>query len=93
MAVPAQSGAQAPLNEDQQKMLRALEAAEQQRLEQVAKIRQDNCDRSRRVLANLSAKSRIRLRGEDGTERVLGEDERQERIAAAQRGVATNCDA
>ena len=70
-----------------------LEAAEQVRQEQIAKIRQDNCDRSRRVLNNLTAKTRIRVRNEDGSERALGEDERLERIAAAERGIADNCGA
>jgi hypothetical protein len=85
--------AQQPLNEDQQNLLEGLQAAEQQRQEQIAKIRQDNCERSRRVLNNLSVRSRIRVRAEDGTERVLNEEERQERIADAQRGIAENCEA
>jgi hypothetical protein len=85
--------AQQPLNEDQQNLLEGLQAAEQQRQEQVARIRQDNCERSRRVLNNLSVRSRIRIRAEDGSERVLSEEERQERIADAQRGVAENCEA
>ena len=84
---------QQPLTEDQQNLLNGLQAAEQSRQEQIAKIRQDNCDRSRRVLNNLSVNSRIRVRADDGSERVLDEDERQERIAAAQRGVAENCEA
>jgi hypothetical protein len=84
---------QQPLNENQQNLLNGLQAAEQARQEQIAKLRQDNCDRSRRVLNNLSINSRIRVRADDGSERVLDEDERQERIAAAQRGVAANCEA
>jgi hypothetical protein len=31
------------------------------------------------------------VRDENGEERVLGEDERQQRIAEAQAGVASNC--
>ena len=84
---------QQPLSEDQQNLLEGLEAAEQQRQEQIAKIRQDNCERARRVLNNLSVRSRIRVRAEDGSERVLSEEERQERISDAQRGVAENCEA
>ncbi len=87
--VPADSS---ELSEDQQEMLRELQEAETDRQEQVAKIRQDNCDRSRRVLNNLSAKSRIRVRDASGSERALSEDERQQRIADAQRGIVENCE-
>lgn len=80
------------LNEEQQEMLRELQSAEAERQEQVARIRQDNCDRSRRVLNNLTAKDRIRVRDDDGTERSLPEDERQQRIADAQRGIVEFCD-
>lgn len=92
-STPATQGSQVPLNNSQKDIMSDLEAAEQVRQEQIAKIRQNNCDRSRRVLNNLTAKTRIRVRNEDGTERSLGEDERQERISAAQRGIAENCEA
>ena len=89
---PGNTDSQVPLNTNQKEVMRDLEAAEAVRQQQVAKIRQDNCLRSQRVLTNLSAKSRIRVRGEDGVERAIGEDERQQRIIDAQRGVAENCD-
>jgi len=79
------------LSSDQQEMLRGLQQAESDRQAQVAQIKQDNCERSRRVLANLTAKDRIRVRSETGIERVLPEEERQEKIAAAQRGIVENC--
>jgi hypothetical protein len=84
---------QPELNPQQQDMLRGLQQAEVDRQAQVAQIKQDNCERSRRVLANLTAKDRIRVRSETGIERVLPEDERQEKIAAAQRGIVENCGA
>ena len=84
---------QVELTGDQQEMLRGLQQAEIDRQAQVAQIKQDNCERSRRVLANLTAKDRIRVRSETGIERVLPEEERQEKIAAAQRGIAENCSA
>ncbi len=93
VATSGTRSSQVPLNNNQKNLMSDLEAAEQVRQEQIAKIRQDNCDRSRRVLNNLSAKTRIRVRNEDGTERALGEDERQERMAAAQRGITENCEA
>lgn len=81
------------LSEAQQEMLSKLQSAETDRQSQIAKIRSDNCERSRRVLANLSAKERIRVTAQDGTQRVLPEDERQQRIADAQQGIVGNCDA
>ena len=84
---------QVELTGDQQEMLRGLQQAEVERQAQVAQIKRDNCERSRRVLANLTAKDRIRVRSETGIERVLPEEERQAKIAAAQRGIAENCSA
>ena len=84
---------QVELTGEQQEMLRGLQQAEVERQAQVAQIKRDNCERSRRVLANLTAKDRIRVRSETGIERVLPEEERQAKIAAAQRGIAENCSA
>ena len=81
------------LSRVQREMLRNLQQAESGRQQQVARIRQDNCDRSRRALSNLSAKDRIRVRADDGSQRVLPEEERQQRIREAQQGVVVNCDA
>lgn len=89
LTAPTQN--QAQLNPQQEDMLRGLQQAEVDRQAQVAQIKQDNCDRSRRVLSNLTAKDRIRVRSETGIERVLPEDERQEKISAAQRGIVENC--
>ena len=79
------------LSPEQQEMLRELQQAEQARQTEVAKIREANCEKSRSVLERLSASSRIRVRGAGGTERVMGEDERQRRVQEAQRGIAQNC--
>ena len=79
------------LNADQRDMLADLQQSETERKAQVAKIRKDNCERSRRVLKNLSNVGRIRVRGEDGQERVLTEEERSSRIQEAQNGIAINC--
>ena len=81
-----------PLNPNQKEIMRDLAQVEAQRAEQIAKIRADNCIRAQRVLTNLTASTRIRARAEDGTERVIGEDERQQKIAEAQQGIAENCD-
>jgi hypothetical protein len=81
------------LSPAQREMMRNLQQAENGRQQQVAKIRQDNCERSQRALTNLSAKDRIRVRADDGSQRVLPEEERQQRIREAQQGVVVNCDA
>ncbi len=80
-----------PLTENQQNMLADLRAAEAARQEEVAKVREANCQKARNVLERLTSRGRIRVRGDDGTERVMPEDERQQRIDDAQRGVAANC--
>ncbi len=79
------------LSAKQQEMLDDLQSAEAARKQEVARIREANCERSRRVLDRLSANARIRVRDDSGVERIMGENERQDRIAEAQRGVAENC--
>ncbi len=81
------------LTPEQQQMLERLEQAELDRQASMAQIRQQNCQRSQEVLANLSSKDKIRVNMPDGTQRALGEDERQERIKMAQQGIVDNCDA
>ncbi len=88
---PAAESAEPELSEAQQRMLSKLQAAEQARQEEVARIKQANCERARAVLERLSVHGRVRVRGEDGQERVMPEDERQQRIDEAQQGVAANC--
>jgi len=85
------SAAQPTLNEDQQGMLRDLQAAEEARQQELVRVREDNCTRARSVLARLTAKGRIRVRGDDGEYRIMNEEERQSRISEAQEGVALNC--
>ncbi|MEZ5558254.1 MAG: DUF4124 domain-containing protein [Pseudomonadales bacterium] len=90
-ASPADGG-EPSLSDRQQAMLRDLQAAEQARKEEFERVRADNCQRARDVLSRLSERGRIRVRGEDGQERMMTEEERQQRIDEAQRGVAANCD-
>jgi hypothetical protein len=80
------------LDERQQRLLEDLQAAEAARRNEIARVREENCSRARGVLDRLTSKSRIRVRGDDGEVHILNEEERQERISEAQRGVATNCD-
>lgn len=94
-ANPASAGAQPAnqpeLSESQQELLSELQAAEQARQEEVARIKEANCQQARAVLDRLTARGRIRIRGEDGQERMMSEEERQQRIDEAQRGIAANC--
>ena len=79
------------LTPEQQQMLDDLEAAEQVRQDEIAKIKKASCSKSRNLLGRLSRTSRIRVRDSDGSERIMGEDERQQRITGAQRGISENC--
>ena len=79
------------LSPEQQKMLEGLRAAEQARQDEIAQIKADNCEQSRDVLARLTLKNRIRVKGPDGEYTVMPEEERQERISKAQENVALYC--
>jgi hypothetical protein len=85
------SGQSRQMDAAQQEMLEGLRAEEAQRQIELADARDSNCKKSRDVLARLTGKSRIRVRGSDGVERMMPEDERQRRIDDAQMGVANNC--
>lgn len=96
-ATPARPPSQTPpedeqtLTESQQRMLSELQAAEQQRQAEIARVREANCQEARDVLQRLTSRGRIRVVGDDGQERVMPEEERQRRIDEAQRAVAANC--
>ena len=77
--------------QDQLRRLEGLRAAEQARQDEIAQIKADNCQQSRDVLARLSLKNRIRVKGPDGEYTVMPEDERQQRISKAQENVALYC--
>ena len=80
------------LTEEQQTMLDGLRQAESERQDEIARIRVSNCSQARSTLERLQVNARVRVRDGDN-ERVMGEDERQQRIGDAQQGVAVNCDA
>lgn len=93
---PANSNAPADnseLTDEQQQRLARMQQAEQERQQKIAQAKQDNCDKSRKALADLTAKERVRINMPDGSQRILGEDERQEFIAQAQNGIVRNCEA
>jgi hypothetical protein len=94
-AAPAAAAATAndkmKLTKQQQSMLQELKAADDARKQELAKIRDANCERSKDVLQRLQARGRIRVKDDSGEERIIGEDEREQRIQEAQDGVSTNC--
>jgi hypothetical protein len=90
-APQAEKPAQPVLTPQQQAMLDDLKKAEQARKEEIARIREANCTRSKDVLERLSSAGRIRVKGPDGQEVKMPEEERQSRIEEAQRGIVTNC--
>ena len=53
-STPPRTPEQPDLSEEQQQMMADLQTAEDERVKQLAALRQDNCDRARRVLSNLS---------------------------------------
>ena len=75
-------------------MLDDLRAQEQTRQYELAEAREVNCDKSRLILARLSTANRVRVRVRDidGIERMMPEEERQERINKAQQGVVIYCE-
>lgn len=90
-APDAAAAPQPALTDNQQKMLEGLRAAEAARQAEVAKVREANCEQARAVLERLSARGRIRVVGDDGEQRVMPDEERQQRISQAQGSVAANC--
>jgi len=87
----SEAPSQPVLKPEQQAMLDNLKKADQARTDEIARIREANCTRSQDVLAKLSSAGRIRVKGPDGQEVKMPEDERQARIDEAQRGIVTNC--
>lgn len=89
---PSAESSQPDLSPEQQAMLDKLKAAEQARQAEITRIRQANCERSRSVLSRLSERGRIRVKGADGQQKMMDENERQRRIEEAQQGIIANCD-
>jgi len=90
-AAQTEVAAKPKLTEEQQRKLDELKALHAMQEQQVAEIRQTNCEKSKGVLERLKQSDRVRVREDSGNERIIGEDERQRRIAKAQEGIATNC--
>ncbi len=80
------------LTEEQQLRRAALEAQASERRAQLAQQRHENCRAARRHYDELTTHSRVRIRDDSGRERLLSEEELQERLAKARDAIVTNCD-
>lgn len=80
------------LTEEQRERRAQLQAEAEDRRAQLQRERREQCERARRQYDELTTHSRVRVRGDDGRERLLSEEELQTRIAAARDAIVTNCD-
>lgn len=80
------------LTEEQQLRRAALQAEASDRRAQLAQQRQERCQAARRQYDELTTHSRVRIRDDSGRERLLSEEELQDRIARARDAIVTNCD-
>ena len=81
----------ANLDPEQQALYNELQEAELARQAKVAEVRMQNCEKSRSVLSTLQQNNRFKVNMPDGSSRMMDEDERQDRIRAANEGIARNC--
>lgn len=58
---------------------------------QIAAVKRKNCEVGKRNLAQLQAYARIRIKDENGEERMLGDEEKQAKIAEAREVIRENC--
>ena len=79
------------LTAEQQQTLEKLESDSVKRIAEETAKKASNCEIFTKYLAQLMSKDRIRAREPDGSERMVPEDERQERIAAAKKEIELNC--
>lgn len=92
---PQDSGAQdepPQLSEQQQAMQQRLEEQAAERLADLEQARRENCKKAREQFQQFTTYARIRVEDEGGGTRVLGEEERQQRIAEAREAIVLNCD-
>ena len=79
------------LTAEQQALLDDIRSREAAIAEQEASARAETCERARSTLQRLQNSARMRVRSRDGSERIIGEDERQQRIADAKDVITANC--
>ncbi len=90
-AVSAPSDRQSQLSEAQQHRLAEMKVREQEEAARLAAQQEASCNRAQTVLEQLTTNNRIKIRGDDGTVRAIGDDERQARIEETQLSIAEHC--
>lgn len=94
-APPATPPAAQPQSEPQnaqQKAVQERQQQEKQHKEEVAKVRQQNCENFKGLLSDLQSSPRINIKHPDGTLQRLSEEELQVKIAETQELVKKYCD-
>ena len=87
---PAESSGTSTASDDQS--IDAQIADEKARINQeIAAAKRSNCLIGKRNLAQLEAYARIRVKDDDGSERVLDDKEKTERIERARKTIRENC--
>ena len=67
-------------------------AAERQAMaQQIAEVKRSNCEMGKRNLAQLEAFRRIRVKDENGEERLLSDEEKAQRINETRQIIRENC--
>lgn len=59
--------------------------------EEIAEIKRSNCEIGKRNLAQLQAYARIKVKEDDGKERVMGDDEKNAKVDEARKIIQENC--
>lgn len=92
LAGPTQETAATPtLNPEQQAIQDQLSLQEAKRLQNIGKVRQQNCIVAQSRFDDLTQYARIRLRGDDGEYRILSEEQRLTEINQAKADVVEFC--
>jgi hypothetical protein len=58
---------------------------------EVARLLRADCEAARGLLEQLTSRGRVRIRGADGVEQMMPEEERQHRIEETRRAIAAHC--
>lgn len=90
--VDAPSDDELGLSAEQRERRAELQAEAESRRARLEAERREQCQRARRQYEELTTHTRVRVRDDNGRERLLSDAELQTRIAAARDAIVTNCD-
>ena len=91
-AAAEQQDGEPALSAEQQQRQAELQAQAQARLAEMEETRRRNCEAAREQFRQFTTYARIRVADGEGGMRILGEEERAERIAEAEEAILVNCD-